>query len=238
MDIKLLNNGNLSWPQNSILNIDSNDDFFTKQVTLNKDYEIQPNKNIKYELQIPMNNIKNENYEIKINMNLEFFDKSKFIQQNDFNLKFIIKQSKKEINIPNINQFNNPQNNLINNNFDSNMLFKNKKDNIENTIIIPNLYNNNNNSSTQNFDTSKTFNLSQYIGNEDEIFLDFFFLDIKEKLEENYAISTEDWSDEELKEKIKGYFNNEIKEKLKSNKNEGIKKIVELIGRELLLQKN
>ncbi len=238
INIKLLNNGNVSWPQNSFLNIYSNDNFFQKQEIINKDFEVQPKQNINYNLKIPLNNIKNENYEIKINMNLEFFDKSKFIQQNDFNLKFIIKQSKKEINIPNINQFNNPQNNLINNNFDSNMLFKNKKDNIENTIIIPNLYNNNNNSSTQNFDTSKTFNLSQYIGNEDEIFLDFFFLDIKEKLEENYAISTEDWSDEELKEKIKGYFNNEIKEKLKSNKNEGIKKIVELIGRELLLQKN
>ncbi len=182
INIKLLNNGNLSWPSNSFLNIYSNDNFFQKNEIINKDFEVQPKQNINYNLKIPMNNIKNENYEIKINMNLEFFDKSKFIQQNDFNLKFIIKQSKKEINIPNINQFNNPQNNLINNNFDSNMLFKNKKDNIENTIIIPNLYNNNNNSSTQNFDTSKTFNLSQYIGNEDEIFLDFFFSRFKRKI--------------------------------------------------------
>ena len=234
INIKLLNNGNVSWPQNSFLNIYSNDNFFEKQEIINKDFEVQPKQNINYNLKIPLNNIKNENYEIKINMNLEFNDKSKFIQQNDFNLKFIIKQSKKETNIPNINQFNNPQNNFINNNFDNNILFKNKKDDIGNTIITPN----NNISSTQYFDTSNTFNLSQYIGNEDKIFLDYFFLDIKEKLEENYAISTEDWSDEELKEKIKGYFNNEIKEKLKSNKNEGIKKIVEIIGRELLLQKN
>ena len=43
-----------------------------------------------------MNNIKNEKYEIKINMNLEFVDKSKYIHQNEFNLKFIIKQSKKK----------------------------------------------------------------------------------------------------------------------------------------------
>ena len=104
MNIKLLNNGNLSWPQNSILNIYSNYGFFEKNEPINNDYEIQSNKNINYNLKISMNIIKNENYEIKTNMNLEFVDKSKYIHQNDFNLKFIIKHSKKEINNSNSNQ--------------------------------------------------------------------------------------------------------------------------------------
>ena len=98
INIKLLNNGNLSWPQNAILNIYSDDDFFEKKEIINENYEIQPKNKISHNLEIPLNKIKNENYEIKINMNLEFLDKSKFIQQNDFNLKFIIKQSKNEIN--------------------------------------------------------------------------------------------------------------------------------------------
>ncbi len=161
MNIKLLNNGNLSWPQNSILNIDSNDDFFTKQVTLNKDYEIQPNKNIKYELQIPMNNIKNENYEIKINMNLEFVDKSKYIHQNEFNLKFIIKQSKKEFNNSNINQNNfqspMPSNIQNNSNINQNIYKSSIPSNIPNNSNINQFNNPQNNFSNDNFNMKNSF---------------------------------------------------------------------------------
>ena len=85
----------------------------------------------------------------------------------------------------------------------------------------------------ENKNLSKNFNSSQSKGNDNNIILDSIFIDIKENLEVNYAISSEGLSDEELKDKIKRNLNNEIKEKLKSNKEEGIKKIAEIIYREV-----
>ncbi len=70
INIKLLNNGNLSWPSNSFLNIYSNDNFFQKNEIINKDFEVQPKQNINYNLKIPQHNKKNEKYEIKINFHL------------------------------------------------------------------------------------------------------------------------------------------------------------------------
>ena len=85
----------------------------------------------------------------------------------------------------------------------------------------------------ENKNLSKNFNSSQSKGNDNNIILDSIFIDIKENLEVNYAISSEGLSDEELKDKIKRNLNNEIKKKLKSNKEEGIKKIAEIIYREV-----
>ena len=71
-------------------------------------------------------------------------------------------------------------------------------------------------------------------GNDDNQIIDDIFKDIKQKLEEDYLLSSTGWSDEELKNKIKGFLNNDIKNKLRSNKYEGICQIVEWIGEELL----
>ena len=85
----------------------------------------------------------------------------------------------------------------------------------------------------ENKNLSKNFNSSQSKGNDNNIILDSIFFDIKENLEVNYAILSEGLSDEELKDKIKRNLNNEIKEKLKLNEKEGIKKIAEIIYREV-----
>ena len=71
-------------------------------------------------------------------------------------------------------------------------------------------------------------------GNDDNQIIDDIFKDIKQKLEEDYLLSSTGWSDEELKNKIKGFLNNDIKNKLRSNKYEGIFQIVEWIVEELL----
>ena len=71
-------------------------------------------------------------------------------------------------------------------------------------------------------------------GNDDNQIIDDIFLDVKVKVEEDYSLSYSGWSDEELKNKIKGFLNNDIKNKLRSNKDEGICQIVEWIGEELL----
>ena len=71
-------------------------------------------------------------------------------------------------------------------------------------------------------------------GNDDNQIIDDIFQDIKQKLEEDYTISNIGWSDEELKNKIKGNLNNDIKKKLSSNKDDGINEIVELIGEIIL----
>ena len=66
-------------------------------------------------------------------------------------------------------------------------------------------------------------------GNDDNQIIDDIFQDIKQKLEEDYSLSSTGWSDEELKNIIKGNLNNDIKKKLSSNKDDGINEIVELI---------
>ena len=66
-------------------------------------------------------------------------------------------------------------------------------------------------------------------GNDDNQIIDDIFKDIKQKLEEDYSLSSTGWSDEELKNIIKGNLNNDIKKKLSSNKDDGINEIVELI---------
>ena len=71
-------------------------------------------------------------------------------------------------------------------------------------------------------------------GNDDNQIIDDIFQDIKQKLEEDYTISNIGWSDEELKNIIKGNLNNDIKKKLSSNKDDGINEIVELIREEIL----
>ena len=66
-------------------------------------------------------------------------------------------------------------------------------------------------------------------GNDDNQIIDDIFLDVKQKIEEDYSLSSTGWSDEELKNIIKGNLNNDIKKKLSSNKDDGINEIVELI---------
>ena len=77
-------------------------------------------------------------------------------------------------------------------------------------------------------------NSSQNKGNNDNQIIDDIFQDLKDKLEEDYSYSNLKWSDEELKNKIKGILNNYIKDIVKSNKEDGINKIAELIGEEIL----
>ena len=71
-------------------------------------------------------------------------------------------------------------------------------------------------------------------GNDDNRIIDDIFKDIKQKLEEDYSLSSTGWSDEELKNKIKAILNKDIKDIVKSNKEDGINKIAELIGEEIL----
>ena len=49
-------------------------------------------------------------------------------------------------------------------------------------------------------------------GNDDNQIIDDIFKDIKQKLEEDYSLSSTGWSDEELKNKIKGFLNNKTQE--------------------------
>ncbi len=77
-------------------------------------------------------------------------------------------------------------------------------------------------------------NSSQNKGNNDNQIIDDIIQDLKDKLEEDYSYSNLKWSDEELKNKIKGILNNDIKDIVKSNKEDGINKIAELIGEEIL----
>ena len=54
-------------------------------------------------------------------------------------------------------------------------------------------------------------NSSQNKGNNDNQIIDDIFQDLKDKLEEDYSYSEKIWSDEELKNIIKGNLNNDIK---------------------------
>ena len=81
---------------------------------------------------------------------------------------------------------------------------------------------------------SQNMNSKRNKGNDDNQIIDDIFLDIKDILEEDFSFSNLQWSDEELKNKIKAILNNDIKNKLSSNKDDGINEIVYLIGEELL----
>ncbi len=80
----------------------------------------------------------------------------------------------------------------------------------------------------------QNMDLKRNKGNDNNQIIDDIFLDVKQKIEEDYSLSSTGWSDEELKNKIKGNLNNDIKKKLSSNKDDGINEIVELIGEIIL----
>ena len=60
------------------------------------------------------------------------------------------------------------------------------------------------------------------------------FNKIKNKLEEDYAISTLGWSDEELKKIIENNLNDDLNNLFYNDEDEAISKIVEMIGEAIL----
>ena len=96
--LTLVNNGNLSWPKNSMLYGKSKDDEFEIKSIINNQNEILPNQEINPIISLTYNNIKNENKEYILPLKLVFKNESLNINQNGFILKLIIEKSKQDKN--------------------------------------------------------------------------------------------------------------------------------------------
>ena len=93
LELSLFNNGNLPWPINSMIQGNSDNQILQVKTFINRDKEIKPNEKIKFQILISFKNIKNEDVEINLKLNLFFQDKSININQNTFLFKLIIEKS-------------------------------------------------------------------------------------------------------------------------------------------------
>ena len=96
LEISLLNNGNLPWPINLMIQGNSDNNILKVKTFINKTKEIVPNERIKFNLLINLKNIRNEDSEINLKLNVVSMDKSINIIQNNFLFKLIIKKSSNE----------------------------------------------------------------------------------------------------------------------------------------------
>ena len=102
-DITLINNGNLSWPQNAFLSGKSNDGILEcKSTIVNQNDEIAPNNQTQVKILVSLENIQNKNCESILPIKLSFQDQEKKIKQNVFKIIIKVKETKK-ISIPQIN---------------------------------------------------------------------------------------------------------------------------------------
>ena len=102
-DITLINNGNLSWPQNAFLSGKSNDGILEcKSTIVNQNDEIAPNNQTQVKILVSLENIQNKNFESILPIKLSFQDQEKKIKQNVFKIIIKVKETKK-ISIPQIN---------------------------------------------------------------------------------------------------------------------------------------
>ena len=102
-DITLINNGNLSWPQNAFLSGKSNDGILEcKSTIVNQNDEIAPNNQTQVKILVNLENIQNKNCESILPIKLSFQDQEIKIKQNVFKIIIKVKETKK-ISIPQIN---------------------------------------------------------------------------------------------------------------------------------------
>ena len=102
-EITLINNGNLSWPQNAFLSGKSNDGILEcKSTIVNQNDEIAPNNQTQVKILVSLENIQNKNFESILPIKLSFQDQEKKIKQNVFKIIIKVKETKK-ISIPQIN---------------------------------------------------------------------------------------------------------------------------------------
>ena len=102
-DITLINNGNLSWPQNAFLSGKSNDGILEcKSTIVNQNDEIAPNNQTQVKILVSLENIQNKNCESILPIKLSFQDQEIKIKQNVFKIIIKVKETKK-ISIPQIN---------------------------------------------------------------------------------------------------------------------------------------
>ena len=164
--LTIINNGNLSWPKNSMLYGKSNDDEFEIKSIINNQNEILPNQEINPIISLTYKNIKNENKKYILPLKLVFQNESLNIKQNEFILQLIIKKSKEEenqekiINYVNMPPINRSIFGVTPNNIDLNKENNSQKDNNNNNNLI------NNNNEIKEYESSSNNNINNNNNNE------------------------------------------------------------------------
>ena len=93
--ITLMNNGNLSWPKNSMIYGRTKDNQFEVKSIINSNNEVLPNQQINPIISLTYKNIKNENKTYSFPLKLVFQNQSK-IKQNECMMELTIKESKQK----------------------------------------------------------------------------------------------------------------------------------------------
>ena len=83
-ELTLLNTGNIPWPINSMIEGNSDNNILQVKTIINKKKEIEPNERLNIPIFINFKNVKNEDAEINLQLNLFIKDKSINIIQNTF----------------------------------------------------------------------------------------------------------------------------------------------------------
>ena len=83
-ELNLLNTGNIPWPINSMIEGNSDNNILQVKTIINKKKEIEPNERLNIPIFINFKNVKNEDAEINLQLNLFIKDKSINIIQNTF----------------------------------------------------------------------------------------------------------------------------------------------------------
>ncbi len=83
-ELILLNTGNIPWPINSMIEGNSDNNILQVKTIINKKKEIEPNERLNIPIFINFKNVKNEDAEINLQLNLFIKDKSINIIQNTF----------------------------------------------------------------------------------------------------------------------------------------------------------